>query len=147
MLARLWRSRRDATQAPPESPLIEGGAPHIPTPVRTPPHSVGTYAEPEEAVRIFVTELRQYTDGKEHKFCQIASWYEQRRLERRSDPALEGRPPWPPLTSSVLSKHLIAAGCRRRKVDLRHRGGGRQTMILLPSVEVVALTDKRRAAA
>jgi hypothetical protein len=147
MLARLWRSRRDATQAPPESPPIEGGAPQNTTPAHREPPSCGSYAVAEEAVRIFVTELRQYTDGKEHKFCQIASWYEQRRIERRSDPALEGRPPWPPLTSSVLSKHLIAAGCRRRKVDLRHRGGGRQTMILLPSVEVLSLTDKRRAAA
>jgi hypothetical protein len=97
--------------------------------------------EPVLAVREFIAELVTYADdGNEFAFSLISKWYEQRRQE--------GRQRWPALSAMALSRHMVALGCSRRLVDLRHKGGGRPTFIRLPrAAPVVALADKRRAAA
>jgi hypothetical protein len=77
-----------------------------------------------QAVRLLLADLMEASAGSEMRFADIAEYYD-RQLTKHAR--------WPLLSRKALSQHLMALGCTRRTVDLRHQGWGRPTMIRLPS--------------
>jgi hypothetical protein len=128
-----------------ESPHATAAVPYAP-PVATAPAAVApsfisgpaAVATPRAAVRAYFDHMMDYVAGNEVPFRDLMHGYEAMRAEGHR---------WPKLSAMALSRHLVALGCRRRLVDLRHEDKGRPTLIRFPRAAEEIVTEYGRAAA
>jgi hypothetical protein len=93
---------------------------------------------PRAAVRAYFDHMMDYVAGNEVPFRDLMHGYEAMRAEGHR---------WPKLSAMALSRHLVALGCQRRQVDLRHEEKGRPTLLRFPRAGEESINEGRRAAA
>jgi hypothetical protein len=93
---------------------------------------------PRAAVRAYFDHMMEYVAGNEIPFRDLMHGYEAMRAEGQR---------WPKLSAMALSRYLVALGCRRRQVDMRHEDKGRPTLIRFPRAAEEIVTEAGRAAA
>jgi hypothetical protein len=95
-------------------------------------------AAPRAAVRAYFDHMMEYVAGNDIPFRDLMHGYEAMRAEGHR---------WPKLSAMALSRHLVALGCQRRQVDLRHEEKGRPTLLRFPRAGEESINEGRRAAA
>jgi hypothetical protein len=95
-------------------------------------------AAPRAAVRAYFDHMMEYVAGNDIPFRDLMHGYEAMRAEGHC---------WPKLSAMALSRHLVALGCQRRQVDMRHEDKGRPTLLRFPRAGEESINEGRRAAA
>jgi hypothetical protein len=75
-----------------------------------------------EAAKAFFLEMQHHAAGEALQLKWVRHSYDVLARERG----------WPALSDKALSMHLVAFGCKRKKVDQRKTGGGRVTAFEFP---------------
>jgi hypothetical protein len=93
---------------------------------------------PRAAVRAYFDHMMEYVAGNEVPFRDLMHGYDAMRAEGQR---------WPKLSAMALSRYLVALGCQRRQVDMRHEDKGRPTLLRFPRAAEEIVNEGGRAAA